>query len=107
MSAAGPATGGPDARFEEGLGGQLEPRRDDVDPPTGELSRLGTTVGRRFLQRLRAAQAGLSHGLPGTTTVENLRQLCDRHHRLSARRAFGEGCEERSVGPRGVKRAAR
>ena len=36
---------------------RVEPRRDDVYPLTAELSRLSTTVSRRFLQKLKTARS--------------------------------------------------
>jgi hypothetical protein len=56
---------------------RVEPRRDDVDPLTAELSRLSTTVSRRFLQKLKSARAGLGHALPGATTEQVLEAALD------------------------------
>jgi len=56
---------------------RAEPRRDDIDPLTAELSRLSTTVSRRFLQKLRTARAGLAHALPGATTEQVLEAALD------------------------------
>jgi 5-methylcytosine-specific restriction endonuclease McrA len=55
----------------------MAPRRDDIDPLTAELSRLSTTVSRRFLQKLKAARAGLSHASPGATTEQVLERALD------------------------------
>jgi hypothetical protein len=55
----------------------VEPRRDEVDPLTAELSRLSTTVSRRFLQKLKAARAGLAHARPGATTEQVLEAALD------------------------------
>lgn len=52
-----------------------EPRpsvqRDSAEPLTEALSRLHITVSRRFLQKLDAARAALSHARPGAS-VENI-----------------------------------
>jgi len=55
----------------------VEPRRDEVDPLTAELSRLSTTVSRRFLQKLKTARSGLSHAIPGATTEQVLEAALD------------------------------
>jgi HNH endonuclease len=60
-----PRVGGPPA--PAGL-----PKRDSADPITAELSRLHVTVSRRFLEKLEAARAALSHSLPGATAGEIL-----------------------------------
>jgi hypothetical protein len=49
---------------------RIEERRDDFEPLTGELSRLSSPVSRRFLQKLEAARAGLSHAIPDATTEQ-------------------------------------
>ena len=56
---------------------QAQSRRDDVDPLTAELSRLSTTVSRRFLQKLKAARSGLGHAIPGATTEQVLEAALD------------------------------
>jgi hypothetical protein len=56
---------------------RVEPRRDEVDPLTGELSRLSTTVTRRFLAKLKTARSGLSHAIPGATTEQVLEVALD------------------------------
>jgi hypothetical protein len=56
---------------------RVEPRRDEVDPLTGELSRLSTTVTRRFLAKLKTARSGLSHAIPGATTEQVLEAALD------------------------------
>ena len=56
---------------------RVEPRRDEVDPLTAELSRLSTTVSRRFLQKLKAARGGLTHAIPGATTEQVLEVALD------------------------------
>ncbi len=56
---------------------RLEPRRDDVDPLTAELSRLSTTVSRRFLQKLKTARQGLGHAIPRATTEQVLEAALD------------------------------
>jgi hypothetical protein len=55
----------------------LAPRRDDVDPLTAELSRLSTTVSRRFLQKLKSARVGLGHAIPHATTEQVLEAALD------------------------------
>ncbi len=52
-------------------------RRDAVDPLTAELSRLSTTVSRRFLRKLKTAREGLSHAIPGATTEQVLEAALD------------------------------
>jgi hypothetical protein len=54
-----------------------EPRRDDIDPLTAELSRLSTTVSRRFLAKLKAAREGLGHAIPRATTEQVLEAALD------------------------------
>jgi hypothetical protein len=49
-----------------------EPPVTTVEPRTAELSRLHLTVSRRFLQKLEAARAALSHSHPGAATAELL-----------------------------------
>jgi hypothetical protein len=56
---------------------RLEPRRDEVDPLTAELSRLSTTVSRRFLQKLKTAREGLGHAIPRATTEQVLEAALD------------------------------
>jgi hypothetical protein len=56
---------------------RLAPRRDAVDPLTAELSRLSTTVSRRFLQKLQTAREGLGHAIPGATTEHVLEAALD------------------------------
>ncbi len=56
---------------------RVEPRRDEVDPLTAELSRLSTTVSRRFLAKLKTARSGLSHAIPGATTEQVLEVALD------------------------------
>ncbi len=55
----------------------MAPRRDEVDPLTAELSRLSTTVSRRFLQKLKSAREGLGHAIPGATTEQVLEAALD------------------------------
>jgi hypothetical protein len=52
-------------------------RRDAVDPLNAELSRLSTTVSRRFLQKLTTAREGLGHAIPGATTEQVLEAALD------------------------------
>jgi hypothetical protein len=47
-------------------------RRDAAEPLTADLSRLHITVSRRFLQKLEAARAALSHAHPLATAEEIL-----------------------------------
>jgi hypothetical protein len=56
---------------------RLEPRRDEVDPLTAELSRLSTTVSRRFLAKLKSAREGLGHAIPRATTEQVLEAALD------------------------------
>jgi hypothetical protein len=46
--------------------------RDTAEPVTAELSRLHVTVSRRFLAKLEAARAALSHTRPGASAEEIL-----------------------------------
>jgi hypothetical protein len=55
----------------------VAPRRDDVDPLTAELSRLSTTVSRRFQQKLKTARVGLGHAIPRATTEQVLEAALD------------------------------
>jgi hypothetical protein len=60
-------------------------RADAAEPLTGDLSRLHVTVSRRFLQKLEAARAALSHSRPGASADEILEAgldlLLERHAR--------------------------
>src|SRR5437899_12819253 len=47
-------------------------RRDAAEPLTAELSRLHITVSRRFLEKLEAARAALSHSHPLATPEDIL-----------------------------------
>ena len=42
-------------------------RRDSAEPLTEDLSRIHVTVSRRFLEKLQAARAAMSHSHPGAT----------------------------------------
>jgi 5-methylcytosine-specific restriction endonuclease McrA len=84
--AAGPAGGAPTNTYPESLwapkvelanAARVEPRRDQVDPLTAELSRLSTTVSRRFLRKLKTARAGLAQAIPGATTEQVLEAALD------------------------------
>ena len=44
------------------------PRADSAQPLTGEFARLHVTVSKRFLEKLEAARAALSHSHPGGAT---------------------------------------
>lgn len=46
--------------------------REQVEPLTAELARLHVTVSRRFLEKLDAARAALSHARPGASAEELL-----------------------------------
>jgi 5-methylcytosine-specific restriction endonuclease McrA len=52
-------------------------QRDVVEPLSAELRRLHVTVSRRFLEKLEAARAGLSHSLPRGSTEEILEAALD------------------------------
>ena len=58
-------------------------RRDAAEPLTAELSRLHITVSRRFLEKLEAARAALSHAHPLATAEDILETgldlVLDRH----------------------------
>src|SRR5438445_8986709 len=58
-------------------------RRDEAEPLTAELSRLHITVSRRFLEKLEAARAALSHAHPLATAEDILETgldlVLDRH----------------------------
>jgi hypothetical protein len=57
--------------------------RDSAEPLTADLWRLHVTVSRRFLEKLEAARAALSHVRPGATMAEILEEglelVLDRH----------------------------
>jgi hypothetical protein len=74
------------------------PRRDEVDPLTAELSRLSTTVSRRFLQKLKCAREGLGHAIPGATTEQVLEAALDMLLEKQAR-ARGQVKRPRTVAP--------
>jgi hypothetical protein len=58
-------------------------RRDAAEPLTEDLSRIHVTVCRRFLEKLEAARAALSHSRPGATNEgileAGLDLLLERH----------------------------
>jgi HNH endonuclease len=64
-------------------------RRDEAEPLTADLSRLHVTVSRRFLEKLEAARAALSHSHPGASTQEILEAgldlLLERHAKRRGR----------------------
>jgi 5-methylcytosine-specific restriction endonuclease McrA len=66
----------------------VQPRRDSVEPITAELSRFHVTVSRRFLEKLEAARAALSHSHPGANAEEILEAGLDL---LLARHATRRG----------------
>jgi hypothetical protein len=47
-------------------------KRDDAEPLTADLRRLHVTVSTRFVEKLEAARAALSHSHPGGTAEEIL-----------------------------------
>src|SRR5258705_7053974 len=53
------------------------PPRDAADPLTPDLSRIHVTVSRRFLEKLAAARAALSHTLPIATNEAILEAALD------------------------------
>jgi len=59
------------------------PPSDEAAPLSADLSRLHVTVSRRFLQKLEAARAALSHSHPGASAQEILEAgldlLLERH----------------------------
>ncbi len=75
-----------------------EPRRDEVDPMTAELSRLSTTVSRRFLEKLKVARSGLSHAIPRATTEQVLEAALDLLLEKQAK-ARGQVKKPRAVRP--------
>ncbi len=76
-------------------------RRDGAEPLTAELSRLHVTVSRRFLEKLEAARAALSHARPGATAEEILEAGLDL---LLERQAKRKGMTEK---PRKESRSAK
>ncbi len=52
-------------------------RRDEVEPLTADLRRLGMTVSKRFLKKLDAARSGLSHSIPRASTEQVLEAALD------------------------------
>ncbi|MFL5413264.1 MAG: HNH endonuclease [Myxococcales bacterium] len=77
------------------------PRRDCAEPLSEALSRLHVTVSRRFLEKIEAARAALSHLRPGASTEHVLEAGLDlvlQHH------AKRKGLVEK---PRGALRSAR
>ncbi len=73
-------------------------QRDGADPLTAELSRLHVTVSRRFLEKLEAARAALSHTRPRASAEEILEAGLDL---VLARQARRKGMVEkpRKVSP--------
>ncbi|HKB75382.1 MAG TPA: HNH endonuclease signature motif containing protein, partial [Myxococcales bacterium] len=61
-------------------------RRDSDEPLTEELSRLHVTVSRRFLEKLEAARATLSHARPGASTEDILEAGLDLVLQRAAKR---------------------
>ncbi len=62
------------------------PPRDWAEPLTAERSRLHVTVSRRFLEKLEAARAALSHSHPGATFEQVLEVGLDLAIERHARR---------------------
>jgi 5-methylcytosine-specific restriction endonuclease McrA len=52
-------------------------RRAEVEPLSADLRRLHLNVSARFLERVAAACAGLSHAIPGATTEQVLEAALD------------------------------
>jgi len=61
-------------------------RRDAAEPLTADLSRLHITVSRRFLEKLQAARAALSHSRPSASAEEILEAGLDLVLRRDAKR---------------------
>jgi hypothetical protein len=63
----------------------LSPPRTSVEPLTADLNRFHVTVSRRFLAKLEAARAALSHSHPGASADEILESgldlLIERHEK--------------------------
>jgi hypothetical protein len=76
-------------------------RRDEVDPLTAELSRLSTTVSRRFLQKLKTAREGLGHAIPRATTEQVLEAALDLLLEKQAR-ARGQVKRPRAILPTAI-----
>jgi len=76
------------------------PRSDLAEPLTAELSRLHVTVSRRFLDKLEAARAALSHGQHGASAESILEAGLDL---VLKRHAVRRGLVEK---PRPESRAA-
>ncbi|HZZ84944.1 MAG TPA: HNH endonuclease signature motif containing protein [Anaeromyxobacteraceae bacterium] len=78
-------------------------RLDTSDPLTADLSRLHITVSRRFLGKLEAARAALSHSCPASSAEEILEAGLDLLLERSARRkglvAKPRPAAGRSAGP--------
>jgi 5-methylcytosine-specific restriction endonuclease McrA len=60
--------------------------RPQIEPLTAELRRLHLTVSARFVEKMSAARAGLSHALPGATTEQVLEAALDLLLERQARR---------------------
>ena len=73
-------------RREEDLTHPARERRDQVEPLTADLRRLGVTVSARFLRKLAAARDGLSHSRAGATTEQVLEAALDLLLEQQARR---------------------
>ena len=91
-AAPGPAPGGSGLGSGPGPGPAVQPvelgataaslvpkpaRRDAAEPLTADLSRLHITVSRRFLEKLQAARAALSHSRPSASAEEILEEGLD------------------------------
>src|SRR6267143_3679697 len=61
-------------------------RRDAAEPLTADLSRLHITVSRRFLEKLQAARAALSHSRPSASAEDILEAGLDLVLKRDAKR---------------------
>jgi 5-methylcytosine-specific restriction endonuclease McrA len=66
--------------------------RDDIEPLTADDHRLHFNVSRRFLDKLKAARAGLAHSCPSASTEQVLEAALDL---LLAQQAKRKGLVER------------
>jgi len=100
-AAPGPAPGGSGLGSGPGPGPAVQPvelgataaslvpkpaRRDAAEPLTADLSRLHITVSRRFLEKLQAARAALSHSRPSLRAEDILEAGLDLVLKRDAKR---------------------
>jgi len=78
-------------------------KRDEVEPLTADLRRFHVTVSKRFLEKLEAARAALSHSHAGGSAEEILEAGLDL---LLARAAKKRGIVEKPLTSRGRPRRA-